>query len=144
MAGETLCLEGIFDKRRDNTMLGNVLAIGAKLMAEGRLPTDVAESKPGTYAFCLAGRKAIDIELLHQGDSMEVGRMPQGNRQWRIQDPWMSRRHFTVSVGEDGIALLTPLASKNGTFVNDKAVENRVCLNRGDVVRAGSSSFLLL
>lgn len=130
--------------QKDNTLLGNVLAIGSKLVAEGRIPQDVIDSRGGAYALCLATRATTDVRVLHTGDAVEVGRSPGGEGQvWEIDDPWMSRRHFRFSVGADGLPVLTNLGSKNGTFVNDQSVDGCAKLKRGDVIRAGSSSFLL-
>lgn len=130
--------------KKDNTLLGNVLAIGAKLVAEGRIPQDVVDSRPGAYALCLATRASTDVKVFHTGDEAEIGRNPEGGaHSWKIDDPWMSRRHFRFSVGADGLPALKSLGSKNGTFVNDQSVDGCAKLKRGDVIRAGTSSFLL-
>lgn len=130
--------------QKDNTLLGNVLAIGSKLVAEGRIPQDVIDSRNGAYALCLATRAATDVKVFRAGEAAEIGRNPEGEAQsWKIDDPWMSRRHFRFSVGADGLPVLKNLGSKNGTFVNDQAVDGCAKLKRGDVIRAGSSSFLL-
>lgn len=130
---------------RDNTLLGNVLAIGARLVNENRIPQDVIDGEAGAFALCLAMRDAVDVRVLHAGDKVEVGRSPSGaNSSWMVDDPWMSRRHFCLAVDAKGAPSLCCLGAKNGTFVNDAAVEGGTTLRRGDVIRAGSSSFLLL
>ncbi|MBR4612661.1 MAG: FHA domain-containing protein [Kiritimatiellae bacterium] len=130
---------------KDNTLLGNVLAIGARLVAEGRIPQDVLDGEPGAFALCLATREAVEVKVLHCGDEIEVGRCPQASAMhWEVDDPWMSRRHFFLAVDAKGAATLRCLGAKNGTFVNDEAVEGGAPLRRGDVIRAGSSSFLVL
>lgn len=131
--------------QKDNTLLGNVLSIGARLVAEGRIPQDVIESQNGSYALCLATRSATEVKVFHIGDGAEIGRRPDETfPRWEVDDPWMSRRHFMFTVGADGQPALRCLGAKNGTFVNDVSVEGSTNLKRGDVIRAGSSSFLLL
>ncbi|MBR0056601.1 MAG: FHA domain-containing protein [Kiritimatiellae bacterium] len=130
---------------RDNSLLGNVLAIGSRLVAEGRLPKDVADGEPGAFALCLVSRDGFEVRALHRGDDLEVGRAPEGCAiLWAVGDPWMSRRHFRVTVDADGVATLRCQGARNGTFVNDAAIDGGAQLRRGDVVRAGCSSFLLV
>ncbi|MBQ7722103.1 MAG: FHA domain-containing protein [Kiritimatiellae bacterium] len=130
---------------KDNTLLGNVLAIGSRLVSEGRIPQDVIDGAKGAYAICLVARDCTEVRILHAGEGVEVGRSPDaGTPHWRIDDPWMSRRHFLFAVEANGSPALRCLGAKNGTFVNDEAVEDCAPLRRGDVIRAGSSSFLLL
>lgn len=129
----------------DPTLLGNVLTVGARLVAEGRLPADVVEERPGAYALCLVARETTTIRILHAGTSLEVGRTPSPALPgWPIDDPWMSARHFSIAITPDGLPELRPLAPKNGLFVNDRAADALSPLRRGDVIRAGTSSFLLL
>ena len=129
----------------DSTLLGNVLTVGARLVAEGRLPADVVEERPGAYALCLVSRDGAAVRVLHAGEALEVGRAPAPSHpHWQLDDPWMSARHFAVAVTPDGIPELRPLAPKNGLFVNDRAFPALSPLRRGDVIRAGTSSFLLL
>lgn len=131
--------------RKDNTLLGNVLAIGSRLVSEGRIPQDVVEGAHGAFALCLATHTGNEVRVLHQGDAIEVGRSPLAtSAQWKVDDPWMSRRHFSVAVGATGTPTLRCLGAKNGTFVNDESVDGCAPLKRGDVIRAGSSSFLVL
>ena len=129
----------------DPTLLGNVLTVSARLVAEGLLPTDVVEERPGAYALCLVSRETSAVRVLHAGDSLEVGRAPSpASPRWPSDDPWMSARHFAVAVTPDGLPELRPIAAKNGLFVNDRASDAPSPLRRGDVIRAGTSSFLLL
>lgn len=130
--------------RKDNTLLGNVLAIGSRLVSEGRIPQDVVDGAPGAFAICLAARECTEVRILHEGEGIEVGRSPDaGTAHWQVEDPWMSRRHFSLAVEANGVPMLRCLGSKNGTFVNDESVVGCALLRRGDVIRAGSSSFLL-
>lgn len=129
----------------DSTLLGNVLTVGARLIADGLLPADVVEERPGAYALCLVGREGATIRVLHAGESLEIGRTPSdASPRWPIDDPWMSARHFSVSVTSDGLPELRAIAAKNGLFVNDRAADALSVLRRGDVIRAGTSSFLVL
>lgn len=129
----------------DATLLGNVLTVGARLVSGGLLPAEVVEERPGAYALCLVSREGTAVRVLHAGDSLEVGRAPAGEgANWQIADPWMSARHFEISVPADGRAGLKAIAAKNGLFVNDRTAGDGTALRRGDVIRAGTSSFLLL
>jgi hypothetical protein len=137
--------EATLAAHEDNTLLGNVLAVGARLVSEGSLPQDVVDEEPGAFALCLVTRMGGEVRVLHGGDVIEVGRSPDAAAPcWKVDDPWMSRRHFRVSVDAAGYPWLHGQGAKNGTFVNDRAIEDRSALRRGDVIRAGSSSFLLL
>lgn len=129
----------------DATLLGNVLTVGARLVAQGLLPSDVVEEAPGAYALCLVARDGATVRVLHAGDALEVGRAPSPDApHWPIDDPWMSARHFSLAVTPDGLPELRALAPKNGLFVNDRPSAPLSPLRRGDVLRAGTSSFLLL
>jgi DNA-binding winged helix-turn-helix (wHTH) protein len=54
----------------------------------------------------------------------------------RIDAPGVSRRHARIVVGDDG-AMLEDLASKNGTFVGERLVEEPTALHDGDRLRLG-------
>jgi DNA-binding winged helix-turn-helix (wHTH) protein len=58
-----------------------------------------------------------------------------------IQSPTVSRRHVRLTIEGDGRAVIEDLASKNGTFVNDRALAAATPLVDGDVVRIGSLVF---
>ncbi|MBQ7252890.1 MAG: FHA domain-containing protein [Kiritimatiellae bacterium] len=129
----------------DQTLLGNVLTVGARLVSDGILPAEVVEERPGAYALCRIARESTAVRILHAGDALEAGRAPaEDTPHWQIADPWMSARHFALSVTADGVPELKAIAAKNGLFVNDRAVGGTMSLRRGDVIRAGTSSFLLL
>lgn len=49
----------------------------------------------------------------------------------------MSKQHFAIVI-ENSQVFIKDLESKNGTFVNDKPVEDMVQIQSGDTVRAGS------
>ncbi|OGV47875.1 MAG: hypothetical protein A2X49_00335 [Lentisphaerae bacterium GWF2_52_8] len=58
-------------------------------------------------------------------------------------DPKISREHFAIQLELDGKLLLIDLGAMNGTFLNGKKIENdAVELHEGDVIRAGTHSFI--
>src|SRR5262245_21277202 len=61
----------------------------------------------------------------------------------RIQDNSVSRRHARVEPGSDGYMVLD-LGSTNGTFVNDKQLENPTPLHDGDYLRVGNCIYRYL
>jgi pSer/pThr/pTyr-binding forkhead associated (FHA) protein len=73
--------------------------------------------------------------LAVQGASAVIGR---GSADVALKDPDVSRKHAVVEHDATGQVILRDLASRNGTFVNDRRVANCV-LNRGDRVRVGST-----
>ena len=56
-------------------------------------------------------------------------------------DPMMSKQHFNVSVGEDGNLYIMDLNSRNGTMVNGVRITEKVRLQPGDEILAGSIRF---
>ena len=125
----------------DNTLLGNALAAGARLVEAGRIPESVLREDSGAYALCLLVKDGDAIvRTLAAGESVDVGR----EAEWPVDDGWMSRRHFRIFIAPDGTPAIADLGARNGTFVNDKAVEGTRTLLRGDVIRAGKTVFLFL
>jgi transcriptional regulator with GAF, ATPase, and Fis domain len=59
-----------------------------------------------------------------------------------VADPSVSRRHCAV-LGQDGKFQVRDLDSRNGTLVNGAGVQEH-CLQHGDEIAAGDSSFLFL
>ncbi|SCF09606.1 FHA domain-containing protein [Micromonospora mirobrigensis] len=55
-----------------------------------------------------------------------------------LQDPHLSRKHATVQVTDEGVALVD-LGSTNGTWVNDRRIDAPAWLSDGDVIRMGRS-----
>jgi pSer/pThr/pTyr-binding forkhead associated (FHA) protein len=72
--------------------------------------------------------------------TLRVGRHP--FNEISLRDPALSRYHCWVAF-QDGKVLIEDLASVNGTFVNGARVEGRRPLKPGDLIRAGSSEFVL-
>lgn len=60
-----------------------------------------------------------------------------------IPDSKVSRTHARIEPSEDGYTL-TDLGSTNGTFINDKPVEQPVHLRVGDAITIGPARFLVL
>lgn len=73
------------------------------------------------------------VFLLHAGDNV-LGRSAEASV--RIDAPGVSRRHALVVVAHDG-ATIEDLASKNGTFVDERPVEAPTPLHDGDRLRLG-------
>jgi adenylate cyclase len=55
-----------------------------------------------------------------------------------LSDEKVSRHHALIRVGEDQECWLVDLASANGTYVNDRRVEQAVLLRDGDAITIGS------
>lgn len=60
-----------------------------------------------------------------------------------LLDPDVSRKHALVEKLENGQIILRDLASRNGTFVHDQRITNRV-LQEGDRIRMGKSTLIFL
>lgn len=67
-----------------------------------------------------------------------IGRDPQC--QLRPASPSISKRHFAVLV-KSGKVYVRDFGSTNGTFVNDKLVDNEIELKDGDTLKAGPLDF---
>ena len=93
---------------------------------------DAGPARPVTRRHCLtdAGRETG----LQPGENI-VGRDP--SAAVRIDDPTVSRHHARIVVDETG-ARLDDLDSKNGTFLEGKAVRRPVQLKSGAIVKFGS------
>ena len=60
-----------------------------------------------------------------------------------LENPFVSREHFILSWKEDGPTVLD-LGSKNGTWINEKAVENHIALCPGDCIELSGVKILVL
>lgn len=131
----------------DIERLGMVLAIGASLIGEGKIPDDVLHEKTGHYAICLIRSETEhEVRTIAPGQSIEVGREEDEPALWSIPDPWLSRHHFRLSVDtERGILRIEDLGSSNGTLVKGTPVPaGGRMLIRGDVVFAGRNAWVVL
>jgi pSer/pThr/pTyr-binding forkhead associated (FHA) protein len=55
-----------------------------------------------------------------------------------LADPEVSRRHAAIR-GDAGAHAIEDLGSRNGTWVNDRRIEEPTVLREGDVVRLGNT-----
>ena len=132
------------DGERRISLLGTVLAEGARLIAEGKVSEAVQRSQPGFFALCRLSTEGDEVLELHAPFEVTVGRAASISAgTWHVEDKWMSKAHFRVSAGADGIPVVEDLDSLNGTSVNDKPLSNRRILRRGDSIAAGHSVFIL-
>ena len=95
----------------------------------GARPSPVAGRK--TVHWLVRGRRRIPLE---PGETI-IGRDP-GTAVF-IDDRSVSRRHARILISDDG-AILEDLASKNGTFVQERKVEAPTPLSDGDKLRIGT------
>ncbi|HVR29341.1 MAG TPA: FHA domain-containing protein, partial [Thermoanaerobaculia bacterium] len=70
-------------------------------------------------------------------DSVTVGRSSTADL--ALSDPFLSRHHARLMRRDDRL-LVEDLGSRNGTFVNDLAVEGPTEVKPGDVIRLSASS----
>ena len=72
---------------------------------------------------------------LMQGETV-AGRNP--DCQVPLDFQGISRKHFTITVDEQGQALLQDLGSANGTYLNNQKVDGSAVLKRGDIIKIGA------
>jgi transcriptional regulator with GAF, ATPase, and Fis domain len=60
-----------------------------------------------------------------------------------IDDQRISRAHLKFTNSRSHLAMVEDLGSKNGTFVNGRRIQEKSALDEGDVIRAGSSFFVI-
>lgn len=63
-----------------------------------------------------------------------IGRSPENT--YALEFQGISRNHFEIKVSNN--VSLIDLGSRNGTFVNNKKVENSIDLDKGDVIKIGT------
>ena len=124
-------------------LLGRVLAEGARLISSGAVSDEVVAEQAGAYALCRLERGADEIRELRAPFELTIGRAPSASSgTWHVADKWLSKAHFRISSGPDGIPVVEDLDSLNGTSVNDKPLSARRILRRGDSIAAGHSVFM--
>lgn len=137
---------------KNNSFMGNVLALGARLAAQGKLPPCVVNDEPGCYALYRVGANdniddAGDIRSVtqHTG-ALTIGRAESDTANvWCVDcDSQISRTHCVVRVNEDGFLFVEDSGSRNGTFVNDTRIAAAHKLTRGDCLRVGRTTFIVL
>ena len=137
---------GLSARERDaaSSLLGRVLAEGARLISSGLVSDEVVMEQPGAYALCRLERGADEIRELRAPFELTIGRAPSASQgTWHVADKWLSKAHFRLSSGTDGVPVLEDLDSLNGTSVNDRPLASRKILRRGDSIAAGHSVFIL-
>src|SRR5262245_48519283 len=85
--------------------------------------------------------RAGERELWIGSSAFVVGRGAEADLQ--LDDESVSRRHALFRVGENELASVDDLGSRNGTFVNDRRIAGRVQLAAGDVIALGASQLEL-
>ena len=81
-------------------------------------------------------------ELLIANAAFVVGRGAQADLQ--LDDESVSRRHAIFRIDEDEAPSVEDLASRNGTFVNDRRIAGRAALSLGDCVALGATQLTLI
>lgn len=131
------------ERNAASALLGRVLAEGARLISSGAVSDDVVAEQPGAYALCRLERDADEIRELRAPFELTIGRAPSASSgTWHVADKWLSKAHFRIYSGPDGIPVVEDLDSLNGTSVNDKPLSARRVLRRGDSIAAGHSVFM--
>jgi pSer/pThr/pTyr-binding forkhead associated (FHA) protein len=82
--------------------------------------------------------KPVGKSLLFALGEYYFGRGPECHV--RFNSDWVSRQHCLLKV-EDSAALLRDLASRNGTLVNGRLLQNEGALQQGDQVQIGPVVF---
>lgn len=127
------------------SLLGTVLAEGARLIAEGKVSEAVQRSQPGAFALCRLSKEGDEVLELRVPFEVTVGRAASISKgTWHVADKWMSKAHFRVMATSEDVMEIEDLESLNGTSVNDRPLEGRRRLLRGDTIAAGHSVFVLL
>jgi DNA-binding CsgD family transcriptional regulator len=101
----------------------------------------LAESELGSTLLAWALR-AGERELWIGNGAFVVGRGSDADLQ--LDHESVSRRHALFRVGEDELASVDDLGSRNGTFVNDRRIAGRVQLIAGDVIALGACQVELI
>lgn len=66
----------------------------------------------------------------------KVGR--ESSCEFMLNDPSVSRVHACLSRTESGDVLIEDLESRNGTFINDKRINQKTLIGHGDILRVGN------
>ena len=90
-----------------------------------------------------SGMHVVRAHSMTIRDEIVMGRTSLPGMGISTVDSMMSRHHFRVRLGTNGV-VLNDLGSANGTFVNRREITGSARLEPGDVVRAGETLFLVL
>ncbi len=93
----------------------------------------------------LSSRFAVTLEVLSGKDrgiiyEVKKGRCTIGrqNADLIISDNRVSRRHSSIKIFDNGLVLLSDLASTNGTYIGGTAIAKK-CLRDGDIFTIGTT-----
>ena len=96
------------------------------------------------YLVCVfSGTQVVEAYIMPIQDEIVMGRTALPGMGISTVDSTMSRHHFLVRPGTNGV-VIADLGSANGTFVNRREIAGTARLEPGDVVRAGETLFLVL
>ena len=70
------------------------------------------------------------------GQTLVAGRT--GQCEIQLDDPSVSRRHCSITYGDNGLLQVRDLESANGTFVNERPVKDGTA-RPGDLIRMGAA-----
>jgi len=122
--------EGIGDARRSPKLLRTVHGFGYAFQAGGAAEA----AAPGPSGWLMGPDANV---ALFEGENV-LGR--EGADVVVLNSTTVSRRHARLAIEAAG-AWIEDLGSKNGTYVNDRAITSRSPLENGDQVRLGSLLF---
>jgi DNA-binding winged helix-turn-helix (wHTH) protein len=126
--------DAIADHRRKPGLIRTVHRFGYAFQAEPAQPAAADASASGPNAWLLGSAAEV---ALPPGENV-LGR--EGEGIILVQSSTVSRRHARIVIHAKG-GVIEDLASKNGTYVNDRKVNGPTPVADGDQVRIGSLLF---
>ncbi len=117
---------------------GDVVSLAGPVRA--RVASPLGTTAPATV-FLATGGPAAGIRLGLAPGRYEVGRDPRADLP--IEDPSLSRAHFSIEVDRDGAVVVTDLDSSNGTAIEGAGLAPRSprALRESETIEAGRSTF---
>ena len=86
------------------SLLGTVLAEGARLISEGKVSEAVQRSQPGAFALCRLSKEGDEVLELRAPFEVTVGRAASISKgTWHVADKWMSKAHFRVMATSEDV-----------------------------------------
>ena len=120
------------------------LRVARAVTVQARAPRDAASPRGHQAARTAASRSSsssptrASASASSSPSTSQIGRGSQSDLV--LDDAFVSGRHASVEYGREGL-VLSDLGSTNGTFVNEKMIDDPTRLKRGDVVQIGSFVF---